>query len=397
MDFPALNTLAMTNEVQLLRQLRNTEAIFDRLKEGQGTELQMQRHLRGFYPEEIVRAAFLLEELRERAKEKFSKAKEMWFDRQGLEQATSESVARHKAKRFSGKVWDLCCGIGGDAIALAERCEVLAVDLNPALCLRTEWNAEVYGVKSHLTTRCADVEQIFQSSDELPKQVHIDPDRRASGRGRSLRIEDGRPGLPFLQTLMDTVPGGAIKLSPAANFLGKFPDAEIELISLNGECKEATIWFGELAEPGTWRATALPANETLAGHPLDALCDIGPLQKFLYDPDPSVVRSGLVNLLAEQHSLTRLDDAEEYLTSEVFCDSPFVRGFEVLEELPNNDRAIRDYFRKSDAGEVEIKCRHVPIQAETVRRKLPLGGTQKLVLVYARIQGKTRAVVCRRL
>ncbi len=386
----------MTDEVQLLWQLRNAEGIFERLREVKGSELQRQKLLREEYPEDAVRAAFLLEELREKAKEKFSKADQMWFDRQGLEQATSEIVARHKAQRFSGAVWDLCSGIGGDAIALAKRCEVLAVDLNPAACLRTQWNAEVYGVKNHLTTLCADVEEVFQSSRELPKQVHIDPDRRASGRGRSLRIEEGRPGLPFLEHLMGTVPGGAIKLSPAANFLGKFPEAEIELISLNGECKEATIWFGELAEPGMWRATVLPANETLAGHPLDALCDIGPLQKFLYDPDPSVVRSGLVNLLAEQRSLIRLDDAEEYLTSEEFCDSPFVRGFEVLEELPNNDRAIRDYFRKADAGEVEIKCRHVPIQAEAVRRKLPLAGTQKLVLVYARIQGKTRAVVCRR-
>lgn len=395
-NLPALNVLAMTDDVQLLWQLRSAAGIFFRLRELEGTELQRQRLLREEYPEEVVRAAFALEELREKAKEKFSKADRMWFDRQGLEQATSELVARHKAKRFTGEVWDLCSGIGGDAIALAERGEVVAVDLNPAACLRTEWNAEVYGVNDHLKVQCADVEEVLISLRELPKRAHIDPDRRASGRGRSLKIEEGQPGLPFLEYLMETIPGGAIKLSPAANFLGKFPDAEIELVSLHGECKEATIWFGELAEPGTWRATVLPANETLAGHPLDAICDIGPLQRYLYDPDPSVVRSGLVNLLAEKQALTRLDDAEEYLTSEEVCETPFVRGFEVLEELPNNDRAIRDYFRQANAGEVEIKCRHVPIQAEAVRRKLPLNGTEKLALVFARIGGKTRAVVCRR-
>lgn len=391
-----MSHLPQNDEVELLHKLRDAAGLFPRLRELEGTELQRQQKLREEYPEDVVRAALLLEELREKAKGKFSKAEEMWFDRQGLEQATSEAIARHKAQRFTGEVWDLCSGIGGDAIALAERCEVIAVDLNPAACLRTKWNAEVYGVSDHLQVQCADVEEVFHSSGRIPERIHIDPDRRASGRGRSLRIEEGRPALLFLQTLMDTIAGGAIKLSPAANFLGKFPDAEIELISLLGECKEATIWFGELAEPGTFRATVLPANETLAGNPLDALCDIGPLGTFLYDPDPSVVRSGLVNLLAEKHSLTRLDDAEEYLTSETFCDSPFVRGFEVLEELPNNDRAIRDYFRKADAGEVEIKCRHVPIQAEAVRRKLPLEGTKKLVLVFARIGGKTRAVVCRR-
>ena len=387
----------MNEELQQLRRLREAEGIFERLRELEGTELQKQRQLRDEFPDDVVRAAFALEELRERAKDKFSRAERMWFDRQGLEQATSELVARHKARRFEGPVWDLCSGIGGDAITLAERGEVLAMDRNPAACLRTQWNAEVYGVADHLRIECADVERLFQSSAEVPDRVHIDPDRRAARRGRSLRIEDGQPGLPFLQSLMDTVPGGAIKLSPAANFLGKFPEAEIELISLHGECKEATVWFGELAEPGRWRATVLPANETLSGHPLDALCDFGPPARFLYDPDPSVVRSGLVNLLAEQASLTRLDEAEEYLTSEDWCESPFVRGFEVLAELPNNDRAIRKYFRDHPAGEVEIKCRHVPIQAEAVRRKLPLEGTGKAVLVFARIAGKTRAVVCRRM
>lgn len=383
-------------EVQQLMQLRKAVGIFERLREVQGSELHRQKILREEFPDELVRAAFALQELRERATEKFSRADQMWLDRQGLEQATAELVARHKAKRFEGPVWDLCSGIGGDAIALAERGEVLAVDQNPAACLRTEWNAEVYGVKDRLTTECANVEQLFQSAANLPQRVHIDPDRRASGRGRSLRIEDSQPGLPFLEQLMELVPGGAIKLSPAANFLGKFPQAELELISLHGECKEATIWFGELAEPGVWRATVLPANETLAGDPLDALCDVGPLENYLYDPDPSVVRSGLVNLLAESVSLTRLDEAEEYLTSDSWCDSPFVRGFEVLAELPNNDRTIRKYFREADVGEVEIKCRHVPINAESVRRKLPLAGTGKAVLVYARILGKTRAIVCRR-
>ncbi len=383
-------------EVQRLRRLRDAEGIFDRLRQIEGSELQKQRQLRDEFPDDLVRAAFALEELRERAKDKFSRAGRMWFDRQGLEQATSELVARHKALRFAGPVWDLCSGIGGDAIALAERGEVMAIDRNPAACLRTRWNAEVYGVRDRVQIECADVEQLFQSPDRWPDRVHIDPDRRAKGRGRSLRIEDAQPGLPFLQKLMDTVPGGAIKLSPAANFLGKFPEAEIELISLHGECKEAAVWFGELAATGQWRATVLPANETLAGHPLEALCEFGPLARFLYDPDPSVVRSGLVNLLAEQASLIRLDDAEEYLTADKWCESPFVRGFEVLAEMPNNDRTIRRYFRDHPAGEVEIKCRHVPIQAEAVRRKLPLEGTGKAALVFARIAGKTRAIVCRR-
>ncbi len=390
----------LNDDVSLLNRLRDQGGIFDRLREISGSELQQQRQLRAEFSEDIVRAALALQELRERAKTKFSRADHMWFDRQGLEQSTSEAVAQHKAKRFRGTVTDLCSGIGGDAIALAARGEVIAWDQNPAACLKTQWNAEVYQVQENVHTQCQDVEQLLESHHERPALVHLDPDRRTSKRGRSarsLRIEEGSPGLPFLERLMDAIPGGAIKLSPAANFLGKFPTAEIELISLNGECKEATIWFGNLAQAGVFRATVLPANETLFGNPLDAYCPTGPAGKFLYDPDPAVVRSGMVNLLAETCDLTRLDDAEEYLTSNELCDSPFVQAFEILEELPNNERAIRRGIRSLEAGEVEIKCRHVPINADAVRRKLPLTGHAKVVLVYARLQGKTRALLCRRI
>ncbi len=154
----------------------------------------------------------------------------MWFDRVGLEQSTSEAVARHKARRFRGSVWDYCCGIGGDSVMLAEHCEVTAVDRDPAACLYSEYNAEAYGVAGRVTPLCADVESLGERNGLL----HIDPDRRPGvrsgdpGRGaarhkRTLRLEEGSPGLEFVSRLIDEFRGGAIKASPASNFGGKFP------------------------------------------------------------------------------------------------------------------------------------------------------------------------------
>ena len=91
-------------------------------------------------------------ELRLRARAKFDRAGRMFFTRSGLEQASAEVVARHRARRFdtAGPVADLCCGIGGDLIALAERHPVLAVDIDP-LHLRMAQDAHrgvryVYGL-----------------------------------------------------------------------------------------------------------------------------------------------------------------------------------------------------------------------------------------------------------
>ncbi len=386
-------------------QLKDSEQIFDRLRDGSSSEFRLQQELRHEFPDAVVRTALTLHELRTKAAAKFSRAAEMWFDRQGLEQATAEAVAQHKARRFQGQVWDFCSGTGSDAIALARDCQVNAVDNDAAACLRLKWNAEIYGVQQNLQIVCADAHDIGDRSGLL----HIDPDRRAGGasstdqrkrtdiRGRSVRIEDYVPGLEFLQKMTQEFTGGAIKLSPASNFGGKFSGTEVELISLHGECKEATIWFGELASDTEFRATVLPSGETLSGDPLSAISDTSPLQSFVYDPDPAVVRAGLVGVLAEHLEIERLDDAEEYLTSDSEVQSPFVRGFRVLTELPNNDRAIRQFFRKSDFGQVEIKCRHIRIQADTMRKKLPLNGNRPAVLFIARIAGKARAIVCERL
>ena len=144
------------------------------------------------------------------------------------------------------------------------------------------------------------------------------------------------------------------------------------------------------------RATLLPNGATFAGDPLAARPRIAPLQKFLYDPDPSIVRSGLVDLYASDTGFCRLDDAEEYLTSDQFVESPGTSAFEVLTELPNNPKEIAKWFRSSEFGDVEIKCRHVPIDVDGLRRRISLSGTGRGTLVIARILGKTRAVVCQR-
>jgi hypothetical protein len=108
------------------------------------------------------------------------------------------------------------------------------------------------------------------------------------------------------------------------------------------------------------------------------------------------VRAGLVDLLADRLGLQRLDASEEYLTSDQLIDSPFVQAFETLANLPNNERELKAWLRSSDFGVVEIKCRHIPIQADTLRRRLPLSGSAPGVIFFARLDGKARIIMARR-
>lgn len=384
------------DDAALVRRLAAAPELFAAIEQESGPELAVQARLRERFPADLVRRGLEVVLLRRLAAGKFTRADRMWFTRQGLEQATPEAVARHKAGRFADAagedpVWDVCCGVGGDALALTDVRSVVAFDADPAQLVRTELNVAVYGGAARLQTQLADATTL----DLAGRLIHVDPDRRAHGR-RTLRLDQCTPPLAWLQEASRRARGGALKLSPASNFGGKFPDAEVELVSLGGECKEATVWFGELRGASPWRATVLPAGSTLAGHPLDVATDVRPNGGWLFDPDPAVVRAGLVDLLARDAGVWRLDAAEEYLSAERPVESPFLTPFEVIDVLPNNPTAIRNAVRAQDWGEVEIKCRHVHVEVDAVRRRLPLEGTGRGVLFFARLDGRTHAVLARR-
>ena len=388
----------MTNDVASLiesyRFLAEHPRLFGEIAGAAGDEFRLQKDLRSRFPAEVVRLALTVADLRRRAAKKFPQADRMWFDRERLEQATPWAVAVHKAKRFSGDVWDFCCGAGADAIALAAQgCSVTAVDADPVACLLTELNAQALGVSDRIAVIQRSAEEITERNGLL----HVDPDRRAGASKRAVRVEDYVPSLETLREFARTFRGGAIKLSPAANFGGKFDDVEIELISLAGEAKEATIWFGELAQPELWRATVLPEGASIAGEPLGAEPMIGPVGGFVFDPDPAVVRAGLIDLLCAEIGLSRLDDAEEYLTADEPLATPFAQPFRVLQDLPNNDRTIKKSLRELGCGRLEIKARRLPIDVARLHRAMPTDGDRPLVLLFARVAGKARAIIAERM
>src|SRR5262245_55640889 len=111
--------------------------------------LQVNERLRRDLPPE--RARLVLEQLglRRKATEKFPNAGRMFFTRLGLEQATDVWVARYKAARFPADqpMADLCCGIGGDLLALAQRGPVRGIDRDPVAEVCAKANLEAVGCR----------------------------------------------------------------------------------------------------------------------------------------------------------------------------------------------------------------------------------------------------------
>lgn len=382
-------------ESELLLRLKETPEIFDAIYQSSPAELAGQKKLRELFDQDLVRAALSIFEARQKAAGRLPHSEQLWVTRVGLEQCTAWPVAAHKSQRFQGTpvVIDLCCGIGVDAANIAAVSNVLAVDLSHAMCIRAGWNAEIWGRGDKVDTMCGDV----TASDWAGQIVHIDPDRRAESDRPTKRLEQYQPNLEWMQKLTRTAAGGGIKVSPASNFLQKFPGCEIELISLDGECREATVWFGSMAGEHTFRATVLPTGETLSADPLSAWTNTTPtLGHYMFDPDPAIVRSGLLDVMAEQNSLLRLDAEEEYLTADAIPTTSFVTAFEVEAILPNNVKELKQHLRSQPSVEYEIKCRRITTQADVIRRQLPKGDAPARVIFFARIGGRGTIVVAKR-
>jgi hypothetical protein len=282
------------------------------------------------------------------------------------------------------------------ALAATAGVNVLAVDRERLVCRRAGWNAGVYEVAGRVLVAQSHAEAFARPAGAW---VHIDPDRRARGAGRARHLAGYEPGPAFLQDLTRRASGGAIKLGPASDFTEYFGGEgfEIEVVSLGGECKEATVWFGGAATCRR-RATRLPGGASWTDRDGGAASTVGVRTpgEWVFDPDPALVRAGLVDSFAAAHGLSRLASGVDFLTGSRRVENPFVAAFEVRAVLPLDLRKLRRELAARDVGTLEVKTRGVAYRPEEVRAALRLSGCQAATLLLAGGHGAARAVIGRR-
>jgi SAM-dependent methyltransferase len=337
------------------------------------------------YPADLVRAALETAILRRRAQAKFSRADRMYFTREALEQSSGEIIARHRAVRFGGfpLVADLCCGIGGDTLALAQHRTVLAIDADPLRLAMAEANAAAYEVRDRVTFRAGDVLDLL---DQAPAWF-LDPDRRAGGR-RHVSLSAYQPRPDAVLARLPAVPALGMKLAPAVPWeeLRAF-DAEVEFLSVDGELRECCLWFGPLRKNGR-RATQLPGPRTLAADIPAAAPDPGEPLAVLYDPDPAVVRAGLVTNLAVGLGARQIDPEIAYLTAERFTPTPFARAWRIEAAFPFQLRRLKEWLRAHHIGRVNVHRRGSAVDPEDLTRRLKLSGDEVRDVFLTRVLGR---------
>lgn len=375
-----------TAQILTSDEARDTLLMFRHIGED---PLAIQESFKGLFPKKVAEALGELRALRRRATYKFSEGLDMYFTRPLLEQASSESVAAYRARRFAEAgvkiVHDPCCGMGSDSIALARAgLTVYASDKDEVALHFAQANAAVY--------RAPEIHwEVADCSEVVPPKgaIFLDPARRRGSR-RIMDPNDWSPTPEQIGKLLEGRGAACLKLSPATDLevlLELFPTPdEIEVISLKGEAKETLFWYGKVASGTDRRATLLPDEDTFAG-PESAAADTGELGAYLYDPDPALIRAGLLGGFAKEHGLHNLDPEIAYLTGDKELDSPFLSGLKVLGTESLDPRKMRKLLREFEVGTLRIRKRGIAERPGALEQRfLPKSlGDRTLTLVATRV------------
>jgi THUMP domain-like len=354
------------------------------------------------HPPGLVATVLSQSKLRGKARAKFGEfASRMLFTEAGLEQATRLKVAALHAGRFAragiGHVADLGCGIGGDALAFA------AVDLEVTAAEADEITA---AIAAYNLTPFPKVKVLHARAEDVALGgiggAWLDPARRTTAGGTTRRLADAAdysPGLDFAFGLADRMAVG-VKLGPGTDRDVIPAEAEAQWVSVDGDVVELAVWFGSVARPGIHRAALVihgeGAAELVAGADSED-APVGPVGDYLYEPDGSVIRARLIGDLARANGAWMISSGIAYLTADTPFDSPFARGFRVIEHLPADERQLRQALAARRIGTLEIKKRGVDVDPATLRTRLKLHGDQSATIVLTREEGRHVALLVERI
>lgn len=356
-----------------------------------GALLALISRLRQSYPQELISAAISMAQLRQKAVTKFGEdAGKLFFTDSALQQASDPAIRQYRAEQSKGlHVLDVCCGIGTDSIAFARAGAIVhGIDLDETRIAIAQYNAEQLDLTIQFTV--GDVREGINPADY--DLIFYDPARRDENGKRIFDVERYQPPLSLIREWQGT--RLMAKISPGVD-LTQLEDYQstIEFISVEGDLKEAVLhhpvtvpFIATRLEEG--RVSQIQEN----GVSVDVAISVP--QGWLCEPDPAILRTNLVQNIAESLNGTMLDSTIAYFCADQKPQSEWVRAWKIRDWMPFNLKKLRARLRDMDAGILTVKKRGSPISPDDLIRKLKLKGKQSCTVVLTRYNEQAIAIIC---
>ncbi|CAN5206207.1 hypothetical protein BH23BAC2_BH23BAC2_22920 [soil metagenome] len=303
-----------------------------------------------------------------------------------IEQTSSEITAEYKAALVEGdSLIDITGGLGVDTYYFANRFKkVIHIEINEELSQIAAHNFWVLG-KNNIATNCKDGIEFLKHTDQTFSCIYIDPARRGDYGGKVFLLEQCTPDITtHLDLLFLRTENILIKTSPLLDLTSGIRELqhtkEIHIVSVNNDVKEL-LWILQKDYSGDILIKTVNlqgTNNQYFEGPFDKISETSSLSqplKFIYEPNPAVMKSGLFGVLAKQTNTSKLHINSHIYTSDVLLDFPG-RRFEIKEVLPYSNKIKKSLGLKK----ANITIRNFPKSVETIRNELKIadGGNDYL-------------------
>ncbi len=325
------------------------------------------------------------------------------------DQATAELVADYFP--IDSNIIDVGCGCGSDAIALASRTSVLAIDQNDFACQLTSANAALQryaGRKLKLNVETAIADEFPFNTNDF---VHLDPDRR-SEHGRSVQLQWHSPDFPTIKKIIAQSKGGSMKLAPACS--DNVADFDVPIskqwITFSRSVVQQRWWWGiEAFDPrfdtlssystsSGWRHEQLPnrSQQSLTDQleaAQQATVQIEGLGSYIGDTDPGLRAADLQVAYARRYGYRLIGDAMGFLTADELRNDSLSRWFRVLAVTKFDAKQIRKSLMALGFDGIILKTRNVrsvPVQVATMAAR---SGKNAATVFATQSNGKHVAII----
>lgn len=317
---------------------------------------------------------------------------EIWYPKHlSLEQCSSETTARYKARLFQGdSLTDLTGGFGIDCSFLAAGFKSATyVERQEELCEIAAHNFPILNL-SHINVRNEDGVAYLQTMSPVDC-IFLDPARRNEHGGKTVAISDCEPDVAGLEELLlSKAKRIMVKLSPMLDLSLALKELkhtqEVHILSVNNECKELLLLLGQEAPTEQAPPEEIPircANLFTKGaqeeqhfaftreqeqHSQCTYTDS--LGDYLYEPNASLLKAGAFRSVAAAYSVRKLHPNSHLYTSDTFIENFPGRIFRIVNQCSFNRKEAKESL--ADLKKANVTVRNFPATVAELRKRLHL-------------------------
>lgn len=301
-------------------------------------------------------------------------------DKEGLQLATPEIVAKYVAKRLKTDIIaDMGCGIGGQVIFFAKECKkVYAVERNQQKLEYAKQNCRLYGVSNVEFIPGDALSEDVKAKVSDADIIFSDPARPLTEKERTLENLEP-PIIEILKMYSDVTQNFAFHAPPQITPVLLVFDCEREYLSLHGQLNRLTLYFGALKRCER-SAVVLPGEAQLCSSDAPVI-KTGSLGDYAYEPEPSAVKAELLNELAQTIAdagaeifFYKGDERRMLLTSSELIESPFFKDrYKVVRKTELDIAKLKEILKSENARNAVLRLDIKPEKYWEFRKTLEKG------------------------